>query len=160
MSGTITVAALEEGGGKNDIQAVFKNCAPFTNCISKINNTQIDNAKDIDVVMPMYNLIEYGHNYSKTSGSLSQYYRDGPALTNAGALADFPGDIVSFKYKHKITGSTRNNGTKNVKIIAPLKYLSNFWGTLEMPLITYEINLILTWSENCVISIAAANHLQ
>ena len=70
VSGTITVAALAEGRGNNDIQVVFKNCAPFTNCISEMNNTQIDNAKDIDVVMLMHNLIEYGNNCSKASGSL------------------------------------------------------------------------------------------
>ena len=74
-SGIITVAALEASGGNNNIEVVFKNCAPFTNCMSEINNTQIDNAKDIDVVMPMYNLIEYSDSYSKTSGSLWQYYR-------------------------------------------------------------------------------------
>ena len=54
----------------------FKNCAPFTICISEINNTQIDNCKDIDIIMPMYNLIEYSDNYAKTSGSLWQFYRD------------------------------------------------------------------------------------
>ena len=70
VSGTITVAALAEGRGNNDIQVVFKNCAPFTNCISEMNSTQIDNAKDIDVVMLMHNLIEYGDNCSKASGSL------------------------------------------------------------------------------------------
>ena len=70
VSGTITVAALAEGRGNNDIQVVFKNCTPFTNCISEMNNTQIDNAKDIDVVMLMHNLIEYGNNCSKASGSL------------------------------------------------------------------------------------------
>ena len=63
VSGTITVAALAAGGGNNNIQVVFKNCAPFTDCIGEINNTQIDNAKDIDVVMPVYNLIEYSDNY-------------------------------------------------------------------------------------------------
>ena len=65
VSGTITVTELAAGGGNNNIQVVFKNCAPFTDCISKINNTKKDNAKDIDVVMPMYNLIEYSDNYSK-----------------------------------------------------------------------------------------------
>ena len=67
VSGTIAVAALAAGGGNNGIQLVFSNCAPFTNCISEIYNTQIDNAKDIDVVMPMYSLIEYIDTYSKTS---------------------------------------------------------------------------------------------
>ena len=63
---------------ERDKGVAFKNCAPFTNCTSEINNTQIDNAKDIDIVMPTYNLIEYSDNYSKTSRSLWQYYRDEP----------------------------------------------------------------------------------
>ena len=70
VSGTITVTELAAGRWNNNIQRVFINCAPFNNCISEINNTQIDNSKDIHVVMPMYNLIEYTNNYSKTSGSL------------------------------------------------------------------------------------------
>ena len=99
--GTITVATLETGGENNGMQVVFKNRAPFTNCISGISNTQIDNAKDIDVVMSMYDLIEYSNNYLKTSGSLWQYYRDGPALNDAGVPVDFPGNTTSFKYKQK-----------------------------------------------------------
>ena len=63
MSGTITVAALAASGGNNNIQVVFENCALITSCISEINNSQIDNAKNINVVMPMYNLIEYSYNY-------------------------------------------------------------------------------------------------
>ena len=70
LSGTIRVAPLAAGVGNNNIQVVFKNCAWFNNCISEINNTQIDNAKDINVVMPMYNLIKHNDTYSKTSGSL------------------------------------------------------------------------------------------
>ena len=156
VSGTITVAALAVDRGNDNIKVVFKNCAPFTNCISEINNTQIDNANDIDVVMPMYNLIEYSNNYSKTSGSLWQYYRYEPALNNAGALVDFPGNSASFKFKQKITGSTGNDGKKAVQIMLPLKYSNNFWRAPEMPLINCEINLILTTSANCVISNAAA----
>ena len=117
----------------------------------------MDNAKDICVVMPMYNLIEYSDNHSKMSRSLWQYYRDEPALTYASALANFPGDSASFKYKQKITVSTGDDGTKNVEIMVSLKYLSNFWRTLEMPLIDCEINLIVTWFANCVISNAGAN---
>ena len=95
--------------------------------------------------MPMYNLIEYSDNYSKTSGSLWQYYKDEPN--------DNLADSESFKSKVKITGSTPAGGnTKDVKIIVPLKYLSNFWRTLEMPLINCEVNLILTWSSTCVIT--------
>ena len=67
-------------------KVIFKNCAPFTNCISKINNTQTDNAEYIDIVMPMYNLIEYSDNYSKTSGSLWKYYKDIPAVNNGGDI--------------------------------------------------------------------------
>ena len=95
--------------------------------------------------MPMYNLIEYSDNYLKTSGSLWQYYKVDPN--------DNIADSESFKYKVKITGKTPDNGnTKDVEIIVPLKYLSNFWRTLEMPLINCEVNLILTWSKDCVIT--------
>ena len=127
---------------------------PFTNYISEINNTQVDNAKDIDIVMPMYNLIEYSDNYSKTSGSLWQYCKDIPAVNNAGNIIDFTAANTtdSFRFKTKITGQTDDNGKiDNVEIIVPLKYLSNFWRTLEMPLINCEVELILNWSANCVI---------
>ena len=67
---TMAVEASAASGGNNNMQVVFRNCTPFTNCMSEISNTHIDNAKDIDVVMPMYNLIEYINNYSKKSGSL------------------------------------------------------------------------------------------
>ena len=124
---------------------MFKSCAPFTKCISKINNTNIDNAQDIDIVMPTYNLIEYSDNYSKTSGSLCQYYKDDPN--------DNTVQSESFKSKIKITGKTPAAGnTKDVEITVPLKYLSNFWRTIEMPLINFEVNLILTWSKDYVIT--------
>ena len=86
---------------ERDKGVAFKNCAPFTNSISEINNTQVDNAKDIDIVMSMYNLIEYSDNYAKTSGSLWQYFRDEPD--------DNLADSESFKSKTKITGKTPNN---------------------------------------------------
>ena len=73
LSRTITVAPLAAARGNNNIQVIFKNCAPFANCLSKINNKQIDNPKEIDVLMPMYNLIEYSNNHSKTSGRLWLY---------------------------------------------------------------------------------------
>ena len=112
VSGTITVAALAVGQGNNNIQVVFKNCALFINCITKLNNTQLDDSKDIDVVMPMYNLIEFTCNYSKTSGSLWQYYRDKRALTDIGTLDVFLDNSALFKFKQKITGSSENDGTK------------------------------------------------
>ena len=85
---------------------IFKNCAPFINYKSEINNIETDNAKDIDIVMAMYNLIEYSDNFSKTSAILWQYYKNEPNDTIA--------DSGSFKSKGKITGSTPNNDNKKM----------------------------------------------
>ena len=85
VKGTISVnntAAASAAVNNTNKKVIFKNCAPFTNCISEINITQIDNAKDIDIVMPMYNLIEYSDNYVKTTGSLWQYCKDIPVQNN------------------------------------------------------------------------------
>ena len=110
--------------------------------------------------MPMYNLIEYSDNYSKTSGSLWQYYREMPAIDDNGDIVDFNGanSTDSFNFKTKITGQAaadNNNGNiagrVNVEVMVPLKYLRNFWRTLEIPLINCEVELILNWSANCVI---------
>ena len=153
-------AAADADANNSHKKVIFKNCAPLTNCISEINNTQIENAKDIDIVMPIYNLIEYSYNYSKTSGSLSQYWKDMPAVDNNNAIVNFSENNLtdSFNFKEKMTGQAGDDGTKNVEITVPLRYLSNFWRALEMPLINWEINLILTWSINCVIvSINVAN---
>ena len=111
----------------NIIKVIFRNCAPFTNCISEINNTQIDNAEYIDIVMPMYNLIKYSDNYSKASGSLWQYCKDIPAVNNPGNTVDFTAtnNTDSFKFKTKTTGQTDNDGRINdVEIMIPLTYLS------------------------------------
>ena len=108
----------------------------------------------------MYNLIEYSNNYSKASACLWQYYRDEPALADAGTLDNFSDNSASFKFKQKPRGSTGDDGRKNAKIMVKLKYLSNFLRTLEVALINCEINLILTWSVNCVIYIAAANQVR
>ena len=103
--------------------------------------------------MPMYNLIEYSDNYAKTTGSLWQYCKDIPARNANDEITEFAdGNATdSFKFKLKITGRTENGGTKDVEIMIPLKYLSNFWRTLEMPLINCEVDLILTWSSSCVL---------
>ena len=108
--------------------------------------------------MRMYHYIEYSDNYSKTSGHLWPYYRDEPALTDASDIDNTPGNSVSFKFKEKITGQIGNDGTTDAEIMLPLKYLSNFWRTLEMPLINCENNLILTWSANCFIEAENANN--
>ena len=163
VKGTITVnntAAAGAAANNTNKKVIFKNCAPFTNCISEINNTQIDNAKDIDIVMPMYNLIEYSDNYAKTTGGLWQYCKDIAARNANGEIIIFSEDNTtdSFKFKAKITGESGNGGTKDVEIMVPLKYLSNFWRTLEMPLINCEVNLILTWSSNCVLIATAIQY--
>ena len=147
-------AAAGAGANNTNKKIIFKNCAPFTDCIRKINNTQVYNVKDIHIVMLMYNLIEYSDNYSKTSGSLWQYCKDIPAVNNNGDIVDFNGANAtdSFNFKAKITGQTDDDGEiNNVEIMVPLKYLNNFWRTTEMPLINFEVNIILTWSKNCVI---------
>ena len=109
-------------------KVIFKNCATFTTFISEINNTQVDDAQDIDIVMPMYNLIEYSDAYSKKSGSLWHYYRDEHCLDDNNNITDFPANNngILFKFKQQMTGETGNGGMKNVEIMFPLKYLSNF----------------------------------
>ena len=113
VKGNITVNNTAVGAAANNTnkKVIIKNCAPFTNCISKINNTQIDNAECIDIVMPMYNLIEYSNNYSKTSGSLWQYCKEIPAVNNNGNILDFTttNTTDSFKFKTKITGQANND---------------------------------------------------
>ena len=118
----------------------FKNNAPFTSCISKTNNTLIDNAEDLDIVIPMYNLLEYSKNYRNTTGSLWNFYRDEPNSGIGGRNNNVNysiKDSKSFDYKASITGKLNGiDRTKDVEIVVPLKYLSNFWRTLNMPLLT------------------------
>ena len=107
-----------------------------------------NNAEYIDIVMPMYNVIEYSNNYSETSGSLWQYCKEIPAVDNNRAIVDFNGANATdpFNFKTKITGQTADNNNDgniarrvDVEIMVPLKYLSNFWRTLEMPIV--KLNL-------------------
>ena len=108
---------------------VFKNCAPFTNCISKINNVEIDNTQCLDIIMPVFSLIEYSDSYSNTSGSLWKYCKEIPALDDNGAIGDFDGtnNTDSIKFKTKLTGQTGdgNNDTiavrVDIEIVVPLK---------------------------------------
>ena len=142
---------------QKETSVAFKNNAPLINCISKINGVQIDNAKDLDVVMPTYNLLEYSKNYRKTTGSLWNYYRDEPSNP-------LSSNSESFKYKTRITGNTYDVGAgeagydatkvgKNeTEVVIPLKHFSNFWKSLNIPLINCELELILTWSKNCVLA--------
>ena len=110
--------------------------------------------------MPMYNLIEYSDNYSKTSGSLWQYCKEIPAINNNEVIVDFnrANTTDSFNFKTKITGQTNDDGIIDVEIMVLLKYLSNFWRTLEMHLINCEVELILNWPANCVIIYTNVNN--
>ena len=104
-------------------QVVFKNCAPFEKCRTEINETFYAETDFINIILPMYNLIEYSDKYSDTSGSLRQFKRD-EIVNNADVSND---NAPSFKYKANLLSNTEKNGTKNeVKIALPLKYLGNF----------------------------------
>ena len=124
LKGTTTITgagdnATARQADERDKTVIFKNCAPFIKSLNRIKNTEIDNARNIDIVMPMYNLIEYSDNHSKTSETLWQYYKDDPNNNLT--------DSESFKYKVKNTGKTPADGnTKDVEIIVLLKHLSNF----------------------------------
>ena len=131
-------------------QIVFKNCAPFKDCRTEINDNFVDYANFINITKPMYNLIECSDNFSDTSSSVWDFKRD-EIVNNADVTND--DNSPSFKYKASIIGNIENNGTKNgVKIAVPLKYLSNFWRSLEMPLINCKVELSLNWIENCVLT--------
>ena len=128
VAGNITVtrrnAANEDIALNAATQVVFKNCAPFKNCRTEINDTFVEYADFINIKMPMYNLIEYSDNFSDTSGSLWQFRR-GEIINNADVSDD--NDAPSFKYKESIIGNTNNNGRKSkVKIAVPLKILKQF----------------------------------
>ena len=113
-------------------EVIFKNHTLYIECASEINNTQIDHAKNLDIVIPRYNLIEYSGSCSKTSGRLQQYYRDEPALNNDGAIENLSSNSASFKSITKKTGKIPADGnTKDVKIAVPLNYLSKIWRTLS-----------------------------
>ena len=154
VKGTSTVTNLDNA--KRNKEVAFKNNAAYINCISKINSVKIDNAEDLNVVMTMYNLLEYSKNFRKTTGSLWNYYRD--ELSNP-----LSSNSESFKYKTSITGNTYNIGAgeagynaskvgNNVtEVVILLKYLSNFLRSLNIPLINCEVELILTRSKNCVL---------
>ena len=145
----------------NDVNATrlaLKNCAPFTKCNLEINDEHVDTAENLDIVMPMYNLIEYSDNYQDSSATLYQYKRDEPPEDDA--VSDLSADnSSSFKYKINLLGNVTGvvgnaAGVRrlNVKVVVPLKYLSNFFRSLEMPLINCKIKLDLTWKKECLLS--------
>ena len=156
---------------------ILKNNAPIVSCITRINGELIEDANDLDIVMSMYNLLEYSKNYRKTIGSLYNYYRD--ELNDDADDNKFDNIKVvnsnTFKYKNKIIGNTydvdaripnpdgagqidnpiyiaNKNGTQEVQLAIPLKYLGNFWRVLNILLISCEVSLELKWDKNCVIT--------
>ena len=135
----------------NDTNVAFKNCAPFFTCTTKINDVFVDEANHIYLAMPMYNLIEYSDSYSDTSGSLWQFKRDEVPANNADLAID---NSQSCKYKTAFLEKTENafnntnSSVKDAKRFVPLKYFSNFWRSLEMPLINCKVYLELNWMED------------
>ena len=171
VKGTITVTAPGANNNANNIRdkrnrpLILKNNASFVSCIIRINGELIEDADDLDIVIPMYNLLEYSKNYRKTIGSLYNYYRDELTNDDNDNFANI--NVVNseaFKYKNKITGNTYNvheaaqgyevnkNGTQKIELAIPLKYLGNFWRALNIPLISCEVSFELKWNKNCVIT--------
>ena len=172
VNGTVTVAGNQPRDRQNR-PLILKNNAPFVSCITRINNELIEDADDLDIVVPMYNLLEYSKNYRKTIGSLYNYYKD--ELNDDANLNNFANNNVvssnSFQYKNKIIGNTYNVDSiivpaaggarvvmqiiqvkKNVELAIPLKYSGKFWRALDIPLISCEVSLELKWNKNCVIT--------
>ena len=168
VKGIDTVNVDERDRDEMNRQVILKNSAPFISCISKINGVLAENAEDLDIVIPMYNLLKHSKHYSKISASSWNYYRD--ELTDETNDNNGPNKNVinskSFKYKTSITGSTDDDGnpannlnydqnkrgTKEVEIAVPLKHLGNFWNSLNILLVNCELPLVLSWSETCVIT--------
>ena len=176
VKGVVTISTEEKDRDEMDRDFVLKNNTPFISCISKINGALIENAENLDIVMPTYNLLNYSKNDSKTSGSLWNYYRD--ELTDEANENNGPNKNVinskSFKYKTSITGSTYNvprkitdedgnlandpnyvadkRGTKEVEMAVPLEHLGNIWNSLIIPLVNCEVSLALSWSATCGIT--------
>ena len=178
---TVTTPGANNGANnirdKRNRPVILKNNAPFVSCITRINGELIEDADDLDIVMSMHNLLEYSKNYRKTIGSLYNYYRDG--LSDDADDNNFDNIKVvnsnTFKYKNKIIGNTydvderipnpdgagqidnpiyiaNKNGTQEVELAIPLKYLGNFWRALNIPLISCEVSLELKWDKNCIIT--------
>ena len=137
IKGKIKVRGTNDAIKRNK-KLTFKNNAPFRSCISKINNAFIDDAEDLGIVMPMYNLLEYSGNYFMTSESLCYYYRDevdddeNENDNNNKINKNKTITSQSFEYKTKLIGSMPNNSNVNAEVVVPLKYLSNFWRSLNL----------------------------
>ena len=154
VNGTIGAAAANA-----NTRLALKNCAPFTKCNLEINDEHVDTAENLDIVMPMYNLMEYSDNYQDSSATLYRYKRDEPP--EGDAVADLTADNSnSLKYKISLLGNPVLDGNmakRSVKVVVPLKYLRNFFRSLEMPLIHCKTKLNLTLKKECVLSADAGD---
>ena len=144
VTGNITVV-----GGNNNTKVDFKNCHPFTKCKIHLNDTHVDLSDSLDLIMNMYNLIEYSDNYSDSTASLYHFKRQEPLENNANITI---AGSSSFKYKFNLLGNSEAIAAgvnlniplahriwKNTKIIVPLKYISSFFKSLEIPLINTKL---------------------
>ena len=130
----------------------FKNCAPFRTCDVTFNDEHAEKAEDLDIVIPMCNLLEYSDNYQNSIGSLYQLKRDEPPDNNA----DVRDANQVWCTNQNLLKGTDNNNVNNVKVVVPLKYVSNFFRSLEKPLVNCKIDLELTWHKDWMISSANA----
>ena len=150
----IYIIPIRAAAANANTRLALKNCAPFTKCNLEINDEHVDTAENLDITMPMYNLIEYSDNYQDSSATLYQYTRDEPPEANA--INDLTTDTsISYKYKVELLGNpvvANNIAKRSVRVVVPLKYLSNFFRSLEMPLINCKIKLNLIWKKECVLS--------
>ena len=152
VDGTIRAAAAN-----GNTRLALKNCAPFTKCNLEINDEHVDTAENLDIAMPTHNLIEYSDNYQDSSATLYQCKRDQTAEANA--INDLTTNTSSsFKCKVELLGNPVLDGNiakRSVKVVAPLKYLSNFFRSLEMPLINCKIKFNM--EKKCVLSTDAGD---
>ena len=175
VNGTITVTGNHPRDRQNRPN-ILKNNAQFFLCITRINGELIEDADDLDIVMPMYNLLEHSKSYRKTIRLLYNYYRDELTNDQNNNFANI--NVINsspFQYKNKLLNNTYNvnstrvpagggnripnpnyianlSGTLNLILAIPLKYLGNFWRALNIPLISCEVYLELKWNKNCIIS--------
>ena len=135
----------------------YRYCYRYFICVTHINDEHIEKAENLDIIMPKYNLLEYSDSYADSSGSLYQFKRDDSPVNNAENPFNIAMDIsASFKWKASLLGNTNaadnnNRSLENAKIVVPPKYSSNFFRSLEMPLINCKIHLKLNWNKKCVI---------
>ena len=146
MTGDIKVAGVAA-----NTNFAFKNCAPFTRCVTHINDEIVETAENLGIIMPVYNFIEYSDKYADSSPSLYQFKRDESPINDAeNPLSVALDNSASFKYIASLLGKATDADGKDAKIAASLKNLSNFCRLLEMPLINCNIYLELNWNNNCV----------